>query len=638
MILSLFSGCTTERRNLGGAEGIGGGDLFDKLLRDVRDQDLSNAAGKIVSGQFSGILCDFKCPNNENPLCKRAPSLSLEQRQYCANFVSRNILSLRERLSSAAITLKGVSEKLYVAGDEVTMRTTLSENGVIEISLPRTEEQNLTREEIGALLGHEFFHKLKDSLSQAFTPDGGAQGPFLGPQGGSDLLTAAGYALAFVAQGETSTPDKTGMASLEISDGPAYDFGTRPVGSTVSKALTLTNSGTMDATEINITLPSHFTANLGTCQGKISLPANASCSIEIKFEANTEGDYSDSVQVSYQDGKQISSAIRSLYGRMRTPLLYIGATRDISSTTTSVIRVRNAKTGAVVSGGVDNIAPFGSSYFGELRLALGDVNGDGKVDLSVAPSAGGITSVSTLDTRSGIAVPGAIANFVPYPGFPGGAFVGLADVDGDGKDDVVAGADAGGGAHLKSFSGISGAEIQSFFAVAPEFLGGIRVATGDLNGDHHADLIAVTGAGTEVNLKAFRSGDNAPLLDTAPYPTAAGGAYVASGDVNGDGRSDIIVAYGQQGGPHVKAYSGVDSSLLFQFMAYSTAEYDYVNGLGISLAVGDVNGDGKADIFTAPRGGGSAPIRMFNGADGHALYDIPTPDSSATSIFLGFSY
>src|SRR5262249_40154707 len=71
-------------------------------------------------------------------------------------------------------------------------------------------------------------------------------------------------------------------------------------------------------------------------------------------------------------------------------------------------------------------------------------------------------------------------SFFAYdPSFTGGVHVATGDVNGDGVDDIITGAGVNGGPHVKVFDGVTGNLIQSFFAFAPNFLGGINVATGD---------------------------------------------------------------------------------------------------------------------------------------------------------------
>src|SRR5829696_4495967 len=78
-----------------------------------------------------------------------------------------------------------------------------------------------------------------------------------------------------------------------------------------------------------------------------------------------------------------------------------------------------------------------------------------------------------------------------------------------------------------------------------------------------------------------------------------GGVHVALGDVNGDGVPEILTGTGAGGGPHVKLFDGRTGGLLTEFFAYDPSFAG-----GVSVALGDVTGDGKADIVTGAGSGG----------------------------------
>jgi uncharacterized repeat protein (TIGR01451 family) len=260
---------------------------------------------------------------------------------------------------------------------------------------------------------------------------------------------------------------------------------------------------------------------------------------------------------------------------------------------------------------------YNINFTGGVRVAMGDITGDGTADIITAAGPGGGPHVRAFDGNTGVQIPGF--NFMAYDiNFTGGVFVASADFNNDGFADILTGADAGGGPHVKVFSGAGGAVIASFFD-AQKGGGGVRVASGDINGDGTPDII--TGSGfnifpVTVRVLSGLSGQpiDGPLGTFFPYPSFAGGVYLAAGDVNGDGRDDVITGAGPGGGPHVKAFSGVTGAEIASFFAYSI---NFTGG--VRVGVGDVNDDGLFDIITGAGPGGGPHVRAFSGAGGAEL-------------------
>ncbi len=307
------------------------------------------------------------------------------------------------------------------------------------------------------------------------------------------------------------------------------------------------------------------------------------------------------------------------------------------------VRVFDAATGIERFG----FYAYNPEFRGGVRVALGDVTGDGFADIITAAGPGGGPHVRVFDGLTGLQIPGRLGSFMAYdPAFTGGVFVASADF-GTGKAEIVTGAGEGGTPRVRLFwdDPSSVPEVGSFLAYNEGFRGGVRVATGDVDSDGDMDIITGAGPGGSPHVRVFANKGSmicalslprqcSRLFDPAvgffAYdPAFSGGVYVASADVNGDQKADIITGAGAGGGPHVKAFSGLDGNhVLTSFMAYHPKFLG-----GVRVGADDLNGDGRAEIHTAPGPGRDADIRSFDALTGQVL-----TDRKAYENFLGGAF
>jgi hypothetical protein len=267
------------------------------------------------------------------------------------------------------------------------------------------------------------------------------------------------------------------------------------------------------------------------------------------------------------------------------------------------VRVYDARTGALK---LDFYA-YNPAFTGGVRVAVGDVNGDGTPDIITGTGPGSAPEVRVFDGNTGA----MLYDFFAYsPAFTGGIFVAAGDINGDGAADIITGPDVGGGPEVRVFGGgaMGGRLLRDFFAYTPSFTGGVRVAAGDITGAGRADIITGTGPGSAPEVRVFSGLDGSLMRDFFAYtPSFTGGLFVAAGDVNGDRMADIITGTGPGSAPEVKVFDGPTAAALLDFFAYTPS----FSG-GVRVAAVDVNANGRADILTGPGPSGGPEARVFD--------------------------
>jgi hypothetical protein len=279
----------------------------------------------------------------------------------------------------------------------------------------------------------------------------------------------------------------------------------------------------------------------------------------------------------------------------------------------------------------------------DVRVAVGDVTGDGVEDVIVGTGPGVPTQVIVLDGTN----LQEIARFSPFEaGFTGGLFVAVGDVTGDGINDIIITPDQGGGPRVVVYAGGTGTftQVASFFGIEDQnFRGGARVSVADVNRDGVPDLIVAAGFGGGPRVAVYNgtsilSGITRLFNDFFVFEqTLRNGVYVTGGDLNGDGFADLVFGGGPGGGPRVLALSGVNliggqgagSTVLANFFAG-----DDRNRGGVRVVAKDTDGDGRAEIFTGGGEGESGKVHKFRG-DGSKDDAFEDDFGGNTGVFVG---
>jgi hypothetical protein len=253
------------------------------------------------------------------------------------------------------------------------------------------------------------------------------------------------------------------------------------------------------------------------------------------------------------------------------------------------------------------------------QIVTGDFNGDGKIDIAVAGSidnAVGPVGVLFGNGDGTFATPAVTSAGVNAPNG-----LAAADFNGDGKLDLVlAGEQLSDHTQQTYFlAGKGDGTFQTPGIIAP---GSGAVAVGDLNGDGKLDVVVSATPFFETLL----GNGNGTFQQKAAYPTSnLGASSVAIADFNGDGKLDISdgasVVYGKGDGTFQDVPGVIANVPAGLSQALST------------VATGDFNGDGKTDLAVGLSGVAPAVyILLGDGTGQHTIANVYTTSSSPANL------
>jgi hypothetical protein len=254
-------------------------------------------------------------------------------------------------------------------------------------------------------------------------------------------------------------------------------------------------------------------------------------------------------------------------------------------------------------------------------VAVGDFNGDGRADLVTADFFDGVSVL--LGNGDG-----TFQAKHDYSTGDGAVSVAVGDLNSDGKPDLVTVDESKVWVLLGNGDGTFQAAQGYATSAAPPSALPYSVAIGDLNGDGRPDVVTANIWADTVSV-LLGNGDGT-LQPKQDYATGSAPRAVAIGDLNGDGKPDLVAPS-----------AGAVSVLLGNGDGTFQAKQDYATGAGpFSVSIGDLNGDGLPDIVTSNYGSQNVSVLLGNG-DGtfQAKHDYatgaPNPDSVAVADVNG---
>ena len=285
-------------------------------------------------------------------------------------------------------------------------------------------------------------------------------------------------------------------------------------------------------------------------------------------------------------------------------------------------------------------------FAGDVRTATGDFNADGVLDTVMVTGPGTKTVMAVVSGKDGsvllpVTDPFGDANFTF------GGFVAAGDIDGDGRAEWVITPELKGGPRVIIFRfladgsfDITSAQqrslVANFFGIGdPSFRDGDRAALGDINGDGVLDVFSIAAFnggprtalydGKDV-LVARAAGRNPVKIVNDFFATTTGtgegrgGRSIAVGDVNGDGVADLIVTGDNLlgTGNRIAIFNGADlaAGRLPGLGATVLADFAVGGQPGaalVSAAAVNADGDGRADLAVGSGPGQSSLVRVYLG-------------------------
>jgi uncharacterized protein YegL len=316
----------------------------------------------------------------------------------------------------------------------------------------------------------------------------------------------------------------------------------------------------------------------------------------------------------------------------------------------------NGKRFAVATGGADRVSIRGSdgveissvlAFDGtssDVRAVLADFNNDGVLDLVAGTGPGVVGEVRVFDGVSGK----VLFRATPYESeFQGGIFVAAGDVTGDGRAELIVTPGVGGGPRVIVYDGTNFAIRANFFWLEETlFRGGATAAVGDLDNDGKGELMIGAGVGGGPRVATFRIPLDNTVTPTraipdffAFEPTLRSGVFLAAGNLNSDTIADIAVSAGVGGSSRISVFSGAE------LMSGTPRPFaDFLAGPaedrgGARVAVRDLVEDDSADLIVGL--GQSNRVVVFSGANLTASAQVATTleleleNNPSNGVFVG---
>ena len=237
------------------------------------------------------------------------------------------------------------------------------------------------------------------------------------------------------------------------------------------------------------------------------------------------------------------------------------------------------------------------------RISLGDLDGDGKLDIAVTNSNSSTVSVFRNTSTSGSLTTSSFSSKVDFATGSQPSSVSIGDLDGDAKMDLAVVNYWSNTLSVLRNTSTSGSISSSSFTSKVDFTTGSypnSVSLGDLDGDGKIDMAVANEASNTISIyrNTSTSGSISSSSFTSKVDFASGSNpwSVSIGDLDGDGKSDLAVT---NSGTTVSVFRNTSTSGSISSSSFAT-KVDFATGSNpLSISIGDIDGDGKLDMAVA---------------------------------------
>ncbi len=462
------------------------------------------------------------------------------------------------------------------------------------------------------------FRTLSPPSIVSFSPEAGPTGTTVTLAGANFNITPSNNIVFFGATKATVTAATTTSLTVIVPVGATYqnisvtDITSALTGWSAKPFMVIYNNGVVDvAAKVDVALSS--SANPGNIaigdldgDGKSDLVVvnYSTNTMSVYHNASSIGSingYSFATSVDFATGfNPISVTIGDVDGDGKPDLIVANQYSNSVSVyrnTTTIGSITNSSFAAKVDFALYSQPPGAQP----LSIAISDFDGDGKPDIAVANAMSNTISIFRNTSSKGNITSTSFAPRVDFTTGSQPTYINIGDIDGDGKPDIVTANFYGNSISVFRNTSTLGNITAGSFAGKVDFAAGINprsIAIGDLNGDGKVDLAVANVSNNTISVFQNTSIPGSitanSLADKIDLATELGPYNLTFGDVDGDGKMDILVV--NINSNTVSVYRNIILSGNLTVNSFA-AGVDFTTGsTPLALACGDLDGDGKPDI------------------------------------------